>query len=293
LSPTNVLIGSTGTVRLVDFEAACEIGVDPLAILFTPGFASADHITSDLPQVENDYFGLGALMFAYFMPIHAALGLDPSIHERFVRSIGNDIGLPENLLELITSLMSREPSERPKPARVIEALENPKLFGARDTGVQLSDEAIRKTIAGAMNFTLSQATPDRGDRLFPCDPKIFATNSMNLAYGTSGIAYSLKTINGSCPEWVAGWMLRQQITTDTYAPGLYIGMAGIAWTMLELGLTDAAKKVLASSADHPLLRSSSDIFYGLAGWGMTQLRFHLTLGGDEYLNAAIEAGRHL
>lgn len=294
LSPTNVIILRDGVVKLVDFEAACELGVDPMSNLFTPGYASSDHFTSDLPQFENDYFSLGALMLAYLMPMHAAMGLDIYLHHRFIRAIGDDYGFPKSLVRLLNRLMSREPARRAAPAVVQESLDNPSP--ARRPLIcepaALADDEIREVVERSVRYILGHCTPERGDRLFPCDAKVFATNPLSLAYGACGTAYALHRITGLAPPPIADWILRREVTAEQYAPGLYLGMAGIAWTLLELGLVEPAKQVLALSASHPLALTA-DVYYGLAGWGMAQLKFHLATGEPRFLEAAITAGRQL
>jgi class III lanthionine synthetase len=294
LSPTNVIILKDEEVRLVDFEAATELGVDPMSILFTPGFASSDHFSSDVPQFENDYFSLGALMLAYLMPMHAALGLDPMMHHRFIRAIGDDYGFPESLVQLMTALTSREPADRPNPAAVMAGLANPSPVRPLRIGepAELSDEQIRAVVERAVHYILGRANFERTDRLFPCDPKTLVTNPLNVAYGACGTAYALHELTGQVPDSITDWILARKVTAETYSPGLYIGMAGVAWVLLELGYPERAREILAESGRHPIPQTY-DLFYGLAGWGMTQLKFHLTFGEAEYLEAAAEAGREL
>jgi hypothetical protein len=50
---------------------------------------------------------------------------------------------------------------------------------------------------------------------------------------------------------------------------------------------------MARSKTHPLLTEASDIYYGLAGWGMAQLKFYLECGSREYLENAVFAGDEL
>jgi class III lanthionine synthetase len=294
LSPTNVLVLKNGEIRLVDFEAASELGVDPLTNLFTPGYASADHFSADVAQYENDYFSIGALMLAYLMPIHAAMGLDSTIHERFIRSIGEDYGLPTSLTSLLLRLMSRDPAERPKPTEVISTLSNPSPIrkGRIDDSTDVSDEEIDNVIRRILEYTMTQANYNRSSHLFPCDPTVFTTNPLGLAYGACGVAYAFSKITGQVPFAISEWILSRPVTAEDYPPGLYIGIAGIAWTLLDLGFHDAAEKILARSDDHPL-PPTFDLFYGWAGWGMTQLRFYLTLGDPRYLEKATVAGREL
>lgn len=294
LSPTNVIILTTGQVKLVDFEAACELGVDPMSNLFTPGFASSDHFSSNLPQFENDYFSLGALMLAYLMPIHAALGLEPSLHLRFIQSIGEDFGFPESVVNLLSTLMSRDPAERPTPQAVCDGLATPspnREIRVR-TAPTLSDEGVREVIARSARYIKAHASPERTDRLFPCDPKVFATNPLSLAYGACGTAYALRVTTGEVPPAVAGWILEREVSADSYVTGLYMGTAGIAWTLLELGFAERAKQLLAQGAEHPV-PPRPDLFYGLAGWGLTHLRFYLAFHEPQYLTAAVSAGDRL
>jgi len=63
--------------------------------------------------------------------------------------------------------------------------------------------------------------------------------------------------------------------------------------LLELGFPDQAEKILATAQEHPLLLESADIFYGAAGWGLTNLKFHIEFQKQSYLDRAIEAGEGL
>jgi lantibiotic modifying enzyme len=76
-------------------------------------------------------------------------------------------------------------------------------------------------------------------------------------------------------------------------PGLYIGLGGIAWSMLELGLHEQSRKVIASTHNHPLRYDAWDVFYGAAGWGMANLRFFAEFQDEIYLQKAEEAGNYL
>jgi class III lanthionine synthetase len=294
LSSTNVFILKDGRVNVIDFEAACELDIDPMINLFTPGFASYDHFSGDLPQFENDYYSLGALMMSYLMPIHTALDIDPNMKDRFIQAVGDDYGFPESVMNLMTRLMSPNPAKRPKPMEVVASLASPSP--EREARIQdralILDEYIRDVISRTAQYIVGQASFDRTDRLFPADPKVFVTNPLSLAYGACGTAYALHKITGEVPVEIIDWILRKEITPEAYAPGLYIGMAGVAWALLELGFCERAEQILKDSRSH-LLSQTHDIFYGLAGWGMAQLKFYHTLGDSRYLEMAVSAGREL
>ena len=80
----------------------------------------------------------------------------------------------------------------------------------------------------------SVADYKRRDRLYPADPRIFSTNPLSLAYGAAGVTYALYKITGTVPQAAVDWTLQHRITPTEYAPGLYLGMAGIAWSLLEM-----------------------------------------------------------
>ncbi|HEY4090690.1 MAG TPA: class III lanthionine synthetase LanKC [Luteibacter sp.] len=294
LSPTNVLILKDGRVRLVDFEAASELGVDKQSNLFTPGFASADIFKGDAPEYANDLFSVGALMFAYLMPIHAALGLSDTIHERFIPLIGEEYGLPESLVSLILQLMDKDPSRRPRAEDIARVLEDPTPF--REPKAALDDIVDRDeadaVVKGIVRYTLHHARVDRGDRLFPADPMVFVTNPLSVGYGACGVAMALARLAGEVPDAIRQWILNHPVTTGDYPPGLLLGMSGIAWSLLDLGHEDAARAIVESSRTHPMA-PTFDLAYGLAGQGLASLRFHLALGEARDLSHAVECGDKL
>lgn len=137
------------------------------------------------------------------------------------------------------------------------------------------------------------ASYGRKDRLFPGDPRLLRTNPLSIAYGACGIAFVLNRIQGYVPQEMINWILARRKTHQTYAPGLYVGLAGIAWAMFEIGLHEDAEKVLRAAYTHPLLYASPDLFYGVAGWGLASLAFFSQTQDEFYLDKAKEAGNHL
>ncbi len=294
LSPTNVLILKDGRTRLVDFEAAAEVGVDRQSNLFTPGFASADIFDTDTPDYSNDRFSLGALMFAYLMPIHAALGLDDTIHTRFIPLIGKEYGLPESLISLMLDLMDKDPARRPRAEDVARILENPSPVRTPEPGLEahVGPDEVQAVVDGITSYTLKQATLERADRLFPADPTIFVTNPLSVGYGACGTAMALAKLDGEVPESIQKWIIDHPVTAQDYPPGLLLGMSGIAWTLLDLGHAEAARAIVESSRSHPI-EPTFDLFYGLAGQGLASLHFYRTQGRQEDLAHAIACGDRL
>jgi lantibiotic modifying enzyme len=107
------------------------------------------------------------------------------------------------------------------------------------------------------------------------------------------VGYALTRSTGCAQEEVAQWILHHKITPELYAPGLYAGMSGIAWSLLEMGKHKESEEILRGTFNHNLLIHSADIFYGIAGWGLACLRFFVETGNEHYLEQAKFAGRRL
>jgi hypothetical protein len=234
-------------------------------------------------------------MLSYIMPVNTLMLLDPSAPDRFLQSITKDFALPVSLERLISRLLSADAPSRPDLTEVIKVLGEAEVtseprFEPPDDDL---DQQCKATVDGAVRHMLAVASYDRSDRLFPSDPKIFVTNPLSVAYGACGTAWAIRNITGALPEPVGDWLLKQKIDQSSYPPGLYFGMAGIAWVFRALGFAARAEEIMRLSWDHPVLGESPDMFYGLAGWGTAQLKFFLETGNEEYLRQARRAGELL
>lgn len=298
-SNNNILLANHGqTIRFIDFEAAVEAGTDTPTHLLTPGFASMKDLEKKAAGVENDYYSLGAVMLSSIIPINAMMDLDPQVHIRFLRSVAADYGLPSTLCPLIGRLFNSDPELRPKPAEVIAVLErsgtdSPALHHTNDVSNNGLSETCMHAAQEIVRYVLKAASYNRTDRLFPADPKVFVTGPLNVAYGACGVAWAVNAITGDLPQSISDWILQQKVDEKLYPPGLYLGSAGIAWTLKSLGFHERAEELARSTWHHPGLGESWDIFHGLAGWGMGQLKFFLETGDEAYLQQAVLAGKKL
>lgn len=294
LSPNNILLKNDGqNILTIDLESAVQMGQDTSAGLVTPGFASIQDMEAS-PHFEMDYYALGALMLHCIIPINSMMDIDPHAPHRFLESVITEYGLPPALCSLITQLLDPKPSVRPTPLNVIDTLNRLEMDASPEYDVTTDLlPGYRSVLLRVSEYVLSTATYDRDDRLFPADPKMFVTGPLNVAYGASGVAYALKRITGDVPDRVSDWILRQPVNEKLYPPGLYFGIAGIAWVLEELGFDKRAEELMHSTWKHPGLFESADIFYGLAGWGIAQLKFFIKTGDDEYLRQATLAGQKL
>lgn len=172
------------------------------------------------------------------------------------------------------------------------------------TGTRVAAEAVRahpypevrRTLRGLGDTLLRTYDGQRTDRLWPADYMVYATNPLSVAYGACGPALFLSAAGpqgAGLPAEVASWMLGRPLGTDTYPPGLYLGLAGIAWAFQELGMQDRGEAAMAMLYDSPLLFDDPSVLLGVAGWGLASLRFHAATGRQVYLDHAVRAGEEL
>jgi lantibiotic modifying enzyme len=189
--------------------------------------------------------------------------------------------------------MSPDPLLRPTPLEMLRTVEGSCYFPEPEKSAESDDEPLELIVREICMHINEAASYGRRDRLFPSNPKMFVTNPLSLAYGASGVAYTLQRVIGRVPQAALDWILSHNVTLADYTPGLYIGLSGIALALLEMGVQRQAETIFQMSADHSLLHASPDVFYGIAGWGMANLRFFLQTEDELYLRNAVHAGNHL
>lgn len=289
-----IVVKGRHELKLIDFEGAYELGVDESVSLFTPGFASRERMSGKQATFFDDYYGMGAVILAYLLPLNGLFQLNAAARGEAIKSVAQDIGLPDEIVKMILDLVNPDPRKRPTPASVIEIVENARSRSGElpgDDGKTTEDYA--EVISGIVKHLHGVAALDRQDRLFPSDCKVFTTNPLSLAYGATGVAYALQRVDGAVPQAILDWILAHDINPNLYPPGLYLGLSGSASVLWELDANEEAERVFRMSLSHPLLHAAPDIFYGISGWGMTSLKFFMGTGNELYLDKARAAGDYL
>ncbi|MFJ9572934.1 protein kinase domain-containing protein [Streptomyces bacillaris] len=128
LKPANVVLGATGP-RLIDFGIAQAYDATALTatgvMVGSPGFMSPEHIAADRSVTgASDVFCLGAVL------CYAATGHGPfedselaAIVHRIAQGRPDLSRVPEELREIVTDCLHREPGRRPTTAELIRALD--------------------------------------------------------------------------------------------------------------------------------------------------------------------------
>ena len=300
-SANNVLIHPTTLdVKIVDLEGAYIEGETEHTRQYTPGFADAGQLAGEKPSPASDYYAFGAIMLHMLTHVNGLLELKPQARGEILREMSRDFGLPAGLLQAIENLLGDDSARRTRPSVLLEAVagaDGAKIgeigFMSRSPRLDLSSGELEDLVRESCRFVKANADYHRKDRLFPADSRVYETNPLSLAHGAAGVVYALNKIEGKIEPAMLLWIKKQTAGVQDYAPGLHIGTAGIAWALLELGEIREAESLFERSFGHPLLSADPGLYYGLAGWGMANLRFWTATKKDLYLSNAREAAASL
>jgi hypothetical protein len=290
LSIRNVVVEEPGldTVRMLGLDGAWEDGEfsvkeGKLGLVSPTGLGKYG--------TQDDSYALGLVLLGTLFPVADVLEVERGKGSEFVITIGSELGIGEGVTRAVVECFNEDPSLRPSPRHLSNEIRRAPHWQAPTESVSAgADKDLRTTITAAMNYCRASAALERTDRLFPADANVFLTNPLSVAYGATGVAYALHQIEGEVPKPVLAWILSRSIAQEDYPPGLYLGLAGIAWLFWELGLGEVALQVHRIADDHPLLWSTADLFYGAAGYGLSCLFLHDVTGEQALLDRAAQVG---
>ncbi|WP_242515118.1 class III lanthionine synthetase LanKC [Sorangium cellulosum] len=296
VSPRNILFDpERGTVKLIDFEAAyiAEGGAEGLFIpIYTPGFGEARGMDRP-PTFADDYRALSRVLGELLYPVTAFFSIAPERRAPMLAHVARERGVPEAFVRL--TLGVGEAPER-IPALLAEAERSLGSITAPAPVPPLrGDDELRKIVGAIGSYIVDQIQRADDPLDLPSDYRRCVTNPLSVAYGASGVALFLMRTRGAVPEVFLEALAREasSVSNDRYPPGLYVGSAGIAWTLLELGMRRTAEELMETAARSPILFENADLFYGAAGWGLANLYFFAQLGDERYLGNAVDAFDHI
>ncbi|MFD6225293.1 hypothetical protein ACFWFZ_00135 [Streptomyces sp. NPDC060232] len=217
----------------------------------------------------------------YRIPVTEGLGWPERLHRLLVDLARGRLGLSAliDALEEETELLGGVGAAAQLP--VVESLPGP---GGAEGGAEAAVAAF-----------IEAAADTRRDTLFPVDPFAHATNPLSLGTGASGVLWALHSSGVPVrPEWL-DWLRTALAGIDParYPDGLMNGLAGIAWAADSLGLGPEARELLDQANRRVVAKGDPTFHHGLAGVGMTNLRFFLRSRDPRDLAAAQLCARAL
>lgn len=299
-SCNNVMVHpDTLDVKIIDLEGAIENGEIPPVPFYTPGFANPLKTTNEMTR-EDDYYAFGANMLYVFVRVNMLAELKPEISGLWLDHLIVTMGVPSEIKDIIDSLMDPDPLKRRKPSDAVAAL--PGVVNRMPDGpevmffpVHREDKGSRPSFLNSVaEHIVSSADFERTDRLWPAAPEVFRTNPLGVSYGASGVLKALHRYSpGLVSDRMIDWVLARDMSEAEVPPGLFHGLSGVAWVLLDLGYVKEASGIFERTLAHRLLGSSFDVATGLAGWGLTCLRFWSQNRDKPALVRAVSAGRKI
>ncbi|WP_437752129.1 class III lanthionine synthetase LanKC [Sorangium sp. So ce1389] len=296
VSPRNIVFDpEQGTIKFIDFEAAYIAQGDAERLFIpisTPGFGEARGMDR-LPTFADDYRALSRVLGELLYPVTSFFSIAPERRAPAFAHFARERGIPEAIVRLTLGV-----GEQPErvDALLSEAERSLEGVAAPERMPPLrGDDELRKIVGAIGDYIVDQIQSGDDPLELPADYRRSMTNPLSVAYGASGVALFLKRTRGEVPAVFLDALVREAsgIGDDRYAPGLYIGSSGVAWTLLELGMRKEAEALMEAAQRSPLLYENADMFYGAAGWGLANLFFLAQLGDEKYLRNAVHAFDHI
>jgi hypothetical protein len=314
LNSSNVIVGPSGHLCLVDFELASRRDGHAYSSVFssgTRGYLTPRRLEGGNPTVADDIYSLGAVLYLLATGAEPSCAPDPSrLLARPIELLNPAIGIA--VVSVIRRCLAPEPAHRFASAASCGSalLDTVALKG--DIG--LPDEARPpRELHAAPALELAHSIGD-----FLCEGAMTgparAVDDFNIAkpwptdlnVGAAGAVIVLSELVGQFGDpahsdalsQMGRWLTRAPRPAGPPLPGLYVGEAGVAAALLRGGWVLGDEVLLRRALDlsdeiAAMPHCCPDLFNGSAG----RLRFHLwawrLAGRPEDLNYAIAAARYL
>lgn len=287
LSPLNILITETLSVRIIDLEGAFLSSANVRQDLHTPGFRARAKGRKHESDFSDDIYAVGVVMMYSMFPIAALAFLRTDVFENVLPVIIDDIGWAATPVLIIIRGLVEGTMSCAEAASLLERNEPNGQSGPTPhslaAGIGISE--IPQKVA---KFITANWRSDAKRTLFPIDPHGERTNPASLFLGSSGIIWSLRQVGANLPEGAMNRFRSDLAVTEPHSLsiGLLNGAAGIAWALLEIGDHDQGLRFLRSANSANPEGSHHSLYYGLAGLGLVNIAAYRRTGDVQHLDRA-------
>ena len=129
------------------------------------------------------------------------------------------------------------------------------------------------------------------DKILPCDPNLYFMNNFNVRYGAAGVAYAIKYVNGTIDSKLGGWLLEKDYSDEV--PGLYNGLSGLSWVLLECGYDKFALNILEEIIKDENNYKDVTFGNGAAGIALAALNAYYKTKENKWLMYAKDIGYYI
>lgn len=184
--PNNVIVNDDNDVAIIDYEMAYSYNPSDSirevrnTIAGAPGYIAPNGISND----DSDWFGLGCLMLNAFYPLSTLFTLDKGKVDHIGQYIlSRHSYVPEEFIneaqKYIYQGFDKASDSLPLLCANVDNFISHASFSDKENFCELR-ELISRVPRRTADFS-------RSDRLFPADPKEFATKGVGYGYGASGV----------------------------------------------------------------------------------------------------------
>ncbi|MFI5758065.1 class III lanthionine synthetase LanKC [Streptomyces sp. NPDC051569] len=275
LHPGNILVKPDGLIAFIDMETATAVEDNGLQHMGALGFHAPGHVSG----AGVDLYGLAVLRLTMFVPM-------PQVVPWGVAKVR----------ELIAVAAERFALEPHVVAAMEDGLGPDRIGSGTDYSVPWPADPVtgdlRDRIAASI---VAAATPERDDRLYPGDATQFLTpgGGTTFAYGAAGVLWALARTGHTPPADHVRWLVEHAGTLEPCGPGFYTGLAGVAYTLEELGRGEAATALLDRALATPAAGVDDSLADGWSGLGLTALHLAARRDDPAYLDRAREVAARL
>jgi hypothetical protein len=307
VSPNNIMIDAeVGVARFIDVESAIEAGSASSwqRQWKTPGFARSNDDRTEMTAAD-DWFGLGKCLVSAVMSFGEQSHLGGMSAEQMVDTVVEFVGLPHPYALAAKALLSGQPDEAEAFLIALRAqLAEPaahlhRVDGALSRPLRATDQPIGAESLSSMELVARTANAIEGayrgpeaHEFWPADPALYRSDRFCLAYGGCGVAAFLRSCDRLVPASFDA-ALSAYRPGQSADPGLFTGLAGVAFHAARIGDVGTAERMMQAIAGSSLRFTSTGVLCGEAGIGMGALSVSALTGSTTAAQIAHSAAAYL
>jgi len=292
LSPTNIFVSmETKEVTIIDLEGAFAQSSGVRQEIHTPGFRPSAERVQQESIADDDIYAVGVIMIYSMFPVAAMALLRKDVLDRVLPVLIDDLGWGHTGVDsIIIGLLGKKISCS-KAAAALNSIElvSPKALVPSSSELTFSEPEICRKLA---DFLRNSFRLGRARTAFPIDPFGKSTNASSLFFGTSGVMWSLHRSGEEIPKKI--WeRYADEVSPARFTAlpdGIATGIAGVAFSLLEMGRLDLAKPFLDGLLDRSIERKHHSLYYGISGIGMVMILAWKLTGNKSYIDRAVQIG---